>query len=126
MAQVKLKIEVNPNAETEKIGDITNKVNNVGSKSNLSNVSIKAKDNGMFIVKEMNNNGRELLSFGESGSLKFTQDGYLTSNGITKGELASEQNPDMFVWGVVPSNKQYSVKLTFINAQNLKDIVVTN
>lgn len=124
MAQVKLKIEVNPNAETEKIGDITNKVNDVGSKSNLSNVSIKAKDNGMFIVKEMNNNGRELLSFGESGSLKFTQDGYLTSNGIIKGELASEQNPDMFVWGVVPSNKKYSVKLTFTNAQNLKDIVV--
>lgn len=124
MAQVKLKIEVNPNAETEKIGDITNKVNNVGSKSNLSNVSIKAKDNGMFIVNEMSEYGRELLSFGESGSLKFTQDGYLSSNGITKGELASEQNPDMFVWGVVPSNKQYSVKLTFTNAQNLKDIVV--
>lgn len=124
MAQVKLKIEVNPNAETEKIGDITNKVNDLGSTSNLSNVSIKAKDNGMFIVNEMSDGGRELLSFGESGSLKFTQDGYLSSNGVTKGELASEQNPDMFVWGVVPSNKQYSVKLTFTNAQNLKDIVV--
>ena len=129
MAQVKLKIEVNPNAETEKIGDITNKVNDIGSKSNLSNVSIKAKDNGIFIVKEMNNNGRELLSFGESGSLKFTQDGYLTSNGITKGELASEQNPDMFVWGVVPSNKAYNVNTIKADALEFVgeyDLVVSN
>ena len=118
MAKVQLKIEVNPNAETEKIGDIVNK------NDNLSNVSLKTKNNGIFIVNEMNSTGRELLSFGEDGNLVFTQDGYLSSNGKDKGQLASEQNPDMFVWGVVPSNKEYSVKLTFTNAQNLKDIVV--
>ena len=38
MAKVQLKIEVNPNAETEKLGDITNKVDGTGSNANLSNV----------------------------------------------------------------------------------------
>ena len=124
MAKVQLKIEVNPNAETEKLGDITNKVDGTGTNANLSNVSIKANDRGLYKVGEMNSKGRELLSFGEDGDLVFTQSGYLSSNGKDIGMLASEQNPDMFVWGVVPSNKAYNVKLTFTNAQNLKDIVV--
>ena len=124
MAKVQLKIEVNPNAETEKLGDITNKVDGTGTNANLSNVSIKANDRGLYKVGEMNSKGRELLSFGEDGNLVFTQSGYLSSNGKDLGMLASEQNPDMFVWGVVPSNKAYNVKLTFTNAQNLKDIVV--
>ena len=124
MAKVQLKIEVNPNAETEKLGDITNKVDGTGTNANLSNVSIKANDRGLYKVGEMNSKGRELLSFGEDGNLVFTQSGYLSSNGKDVGMLASEQNPDMFVWGVVPSNKTYNVKLTFTNAQNLKDIVV--
>ena len=124
MAKVQLKIEVNPNAETEKLGDITNKVDGTGTNANLSNVSIKANDRGLYKVGEMNSKGRELLSFGENGNLVFTQSGYLSSNGKDVGMLASEQNPDMFVWGVVPSNKAYNVKLTFTNAQNLKDIVV--
>lgn len=124
MAKVQLKIEVNPNAETEKLGDITNKVDGTGTNANLSNVSIKANDRGLYKVGEMSSKGRELLSFGEDGNLVFTQSGYLSSNGKDVGVLASEQNPDMFVWGVVPSNKAYNVKLTFTNAQNLKDIVV--
>ena len=124
MAKVQLKIEVNPNAETEKLGDITNKVDGTGTNANLSNVSIKANDRGLYKVGEMNSKGRELLSFGEDGNLVFTQSGYLSSNGKDVGMLASEQKPDMFVWGVVPSNKAYNVKLTFTNAQNLKDIVV--
>lgn len=124
MAKVQLKIEVNPNAETEKLGDITNKVGGTGTNANLSNVSIKANDRGLYKVGDMNSKGRELLSFGEDGNLVFTQSGYLSSNGKDVGMLASEQNPDMFVWGVVPSNKAYNVKLTFTNAQNLKDIVV--
>ena len=36
MADIKLRIEVNPNAETETLGNITNKVNDVGSNANLS------------------------------------------------------------------------------------------
>ena len=106
------------------MGDITNKVDGTGTNANLSNVSIKANDRGLYKVGEMNSKGRELLSFGEDGKLVFTQSGYLSSNGKDVGMLASEQNPDMFVWGVVPSNKTYNVKLTFTNAQNLKDIVV--
>lgn len=124
MPKVQLKIEVNDNAESEKLGDITNQVNGEGSNANLSNVSIEANNNGIYIIGAMNKNGREMLSFGEDGNLVFNIDGFLSSNGVKAGALASEQDPDMFVWGVVPASKEYHVKLTFINAKNLREIVV--
>ena len=124
MPKVQLKIEVNDNAETESLGDITNQVNNEGTNENISNVSIQASDNGIYVVGAMNKNGREMLSFGEDGNLVFNIDGFLSSDGIRAGALASEQDPDMFVWGVVPESKEYHVKLTFINATNLREIVV--
>lgn len=125
MADIKLRIEVNPNAEIEKLGTITNKVNDVGSNSNISNTSFTANINGVYNnVLNANKNGREMLSFANNGILKFNSDGYLSINGDTAGKLASETNPDMFVWGAVPATKQYSVKLTFSNATLLKDIII--
>ena len=114
MPKVQLKIEVNDNAESEKLGDITNQVNGEGSNANVSNVSIEANDSGIYVIGAMNKNGREMLSFGEDGNLVFNIDGFLSSNGVKAGALASEQDPDMFVWGVVPASKEYHVKLTFI------------
>jgi hypothetical protein len=124
MPKVQLKIEVNDNAESEKLGDVTNQVNGEGSNANVSNVSIEATDTGIYVIGAMNKNGREMLSFGEDGNLVFNIDGFLSSNGVKAGALASEQDPDMFVWGVVPASKEYHVKLTFINAKNLREIVV--
>ena len=125
MADIKLRIEVNPNAETETLGDITNKVNDVGSNANLSNASFKANSNGVYInTSNPKESGREMLSWGENGILKFDSAGNLSSNGVDTGYLASETEPDEFVWGVVPSTKKYSVKLTFSNATSLKDIVI--
>ena len=125
MADIKLRIEVNPNAETETLGTITNKVNNVGSNANLSNASFKANSDGVYInTSNPKESGREMLSWGENGILKFDGAGNLSSNGVDTGYLASENEPDEFVWGIVPNNKKYSVKLTFSNATSLKDIVI--
>ena len=127
MADIKVRIEVNPNAETEFLGDIQNKVGTSGSVENLSNVSIKTDSLGVFqSIPTMNNaiNGRNGLSLAQE-YLVFNADGYLCNpNETTAGVLGDEQNPDEFVWGVVPENGEYRVKLTFSNAQNLKDIVV--
>lgn len=125
MADIRLRIEVNPNAETETLGTITNKVNDVGSNSNLSNVSFKASSSGVYADRSNTNEyGREMLSWANNGVLKFNSEDLLSTDGVVAGALASETDPDMFVWGAVPENKQYSVKLTFSNATSLKDIVV--
>ena len=125
MADIRLRIEVNPNAETETLGTITNKVDSIGTNSNLSNVSFKASSSGVYTnTDNPKESGREMLSWANNGVLKFNSDGLLSTDGVTAGELASETDPDMFVWGAVSSSKQYSVKLTFSNATSLKDIVV--
>ena len=125
MADIKLRIEVNPNAETETLGNITNKVNDVGSNKNLSNASFKTNSDGIYInTSNPKESGREMLSWGENDVLKFDSAGNLSSNGTDTGYLASETESDEFVWGVVPSTKKYSVKLTFSNATSLKDIVI--
>lgn len=125
MADIRLRIEVNPNAETETLGNITNKVNDVGSNANLSNASFKANSDGIYInTSNPKESGREMLSWGENSILKFNNDDYLSNNGVDIGYLASETEPDEFVWGIVPSTKKYSVKLTFSNANALKDIVI--
>lgn len=118
MADIKLRIEVNPNAETERLGDIVN----VGGSGNLSNVSYKLNADDEFVVGD-STRGREMLSF--AGGLRFNSEGLLINETSGKvGLLSSESNPDMFVWGAVDSSGQYSVKLTFENATALKDIVV--
>ena len=118
MADVKLRIEVNPDKESEFLNSI---INDVGT---ISNASYKTNGSSAFVgLDNVNENGREMLSWA-NGVLRFTADGYLSNNGVNAGKLVSESEPDMFVWGAVPPNGEYSVKLTFKGTENLKDIIV--
>lgn len=138
MADIKLRIEVNPNGETtlgdgdgkEKLGTIINKTNDTGTNSNLSNTSFKANYDGVFENlpdKRVNgSNGLSMASDDGSDAYDFIFNDLdeldnVDSNGAI---VEDEQNPSEFIWGIVPSNKQYSVKLTFTNATSLKDIVI--
>lgn len=138
MADIKLRIEVNPNGETtlwagdgkEKLGTIINKTNDTGTNSNLSNTSFKANYDGVFENlpdKRVNGyNGLSMASDDDSDAYDFIFNDLdeldnVDSNGAI---VEDEQNPSEFIWGIVPSNKQYSVKLTFTNATSLKDIVI--
>lgn len=117
MADIKVRIEVNPNAESEVLGD----VNNVNAE--ISNVSVKTSASNVFQnIPTSESSGINGLSFAQD--FIFDEQGYVDNEDMQGGVIESEQNPTEFVWGVVPENKQYSVKLTFTNAQNLKDIVV--
>lgn len=119
MADVKIRIEVNPNAESETIGDIVNE------NAEISNVSVKT---GIDYVFQDIPTSNTAIS-GSNGilmndDLVFDSNDYLDNSNLTESYLESEQNPKEFVWGIVPENKEYSVKLTFTNASSLKDIVV--
>ena len=117
MADIKVRIEVNPNAESEVLGD----VNNVNAE--VSNVSVKTNASNVFQnIPTSESSGINGLSFAQD--FIFDEQGYVDNEDMQCGVIESEQDPTEFVWGVVPENKQYSVKLTFTNAQNLKDIVV--
>lgn len=138
MADIKLRIEVNPNGETtlgagdgkEKLGTIVNQTNDTGTNSNLSNTSFKANYNGGFENlpdKRVNgSNGLSMASDDGSDAYDFIfNDSDELDNVDSNGAIVEdEQNPSEFIWGIVPSNKQYSVKLTFTNATSLKDIVI--
>lgn len=121
MADVKVRIEVNPNAESEILGNV---VNNSGAEE-VSNVSVKTDSKNIFTqvptqadaVKGING-----LSLGQD--LVFDSEGYLDNQDLKGAVIEDEQNPYEFIWGFVPSNGKYSVKLTFTNAQNLKDIII--
>lgn len=117
MADIKIRFEVNQNQETEKLGKVIN------DNAIVSNVSYKVNNNGEFnIVSSGENDGSNGLSFAQD--LVFDAQGYLDNEDLLGAVLESEQEPTEFVWGVVPSSKEYSVKVTFSNATNLKDIVV--
>lgn len=118
MADVKLRIEVNPDKESEFLNSITNDV------GTISNASYKTNGSSAFVgLDNVNESGREMLSWA-NGVLRFTADGYLSNDGVSAGKLVSESEPDMFVWGAVPPSGEYSVKLTFKGTENLKDIIV--
>ena len=117
MADIKVRFEVNPNAESELLGD----VNNVNAE--ISNVSVKTNSSSIFQnIPTSQSNGINGLSFAQD--LVFDGEGFLDNDDLLGGVLESEENATEFVWGVVPENKQYSVKLTFTNASSLKDIIV--
>lgn len=118
MADVKLRIEVNPDKESEFLNSITNDF------GTISNASYKTNGSSAFVgLDNVNESGREMLSWA-NGVLRFTADGYLSNDGVSAGKLVSESEPDMFVWGAVPPSGEYSVKLTFKGTANLKDIIV--
>ena len=138
MADIKLRIEVNPNGETslgagdgkETLGVITNIVDGVGSNANIANTSFKASINGVFEnlpSKRVNgSNGLSMASDNNSYDYDFIFNDLdeldnIDGNGAI---IEDEQNPSEFIWGIVPDNKQYSVKLTFTKATALKDIVI--
>lgn len=125
MADIKVRIEINPNAETEFLGNIQNQIGTSGSTDNLSNVSVKTDSLGVFqnIPTRANAiSGFNGLSFAQD--LVFDKNGYLDNQDLQGAMIEDEQNPEEFVWGVVPESGEYHVKLSFINAQNLKDIIV--
>lgn len=122
MAKVKIKIEVNPNADDEELGNIQNQVNNTPSLENVSNVSVKIRGDGIYEEIPSNSSGINGLSLGYA--LVFDENGYLDNADLEGGVLESTENPVEFVWGVVPQNGEYTVRLTFTDAQSLKDITI--
>lgn len=122
MADVKIRIEVNPNAESEVLGDIQNQINNTSSSDNISNVSVKTDSIGIFQNIPSSSGGINGLSLAQD--LIFDENGYVDNEDLQGGVLESTENPVEFIWGAVPESGEYSVKLVFTNAQNLKDIIV--
>ena len=136
MAEIKIRLEVNPNAETEKIKSISN--DNLIAKP--SNTSFKVNSKGIYDVvystpPKYAFNGIRGLSWAENtiiengqeikeNGLLITADEYVSNYDGLSGTLTSEQNPIEFVWGIVPKTKKYSVKLTITGEENnLKDLV---
>jgi len=130
MADIKLKIEVNPNAETETLGNIVNKVGSTATNSNVANTSFKSNSStGVFTLPSGRVDGINGLSMASSnGSTDydfiFNDSDNLDNPDGLGGIIEDETNPKEFIWGIVPANKSYSVKLTFTNATTLKDVVV--
>ena len=118
MADVKIRFAVNPDAETEKLGDIY--VDNVDK---VSNTSFAIDDDGKYQEQPAEAiNGVEALSWAK-GYLVFNANGYLANEDTQSGVLTSEQEPQEFVWGATDSNGYYEVKVSFRNATNLDAVV---
>lgn len=124
MADIKLRIELNPNADSEALGNITN-ANELGSTNeNLANTSIGASAEGVFYdIQRASGQGSNGLTWAYD-ELKFDKNGFLDNIEESGGYLESEQNPTQIFWGVVPSSKEYYIKLTFSNATSLKEITI--
>lgn len=118
MVDVKVRLEVNPDSEIEKLGDLY--VDNVNK---VSNSSYKADSNGKYQnIENEESAGIEGLSFAK-GYLVFNSDGYLANPDSKIGMLVSEQEPQEFVWGATDSNGYYDVTISFKNATNLDSVV---
>lgn len=118
MADVKIRFAVNPDAETEKLGDIY--VDNVDK---VSNTSFAVEDEGKYQEQPTGAiNGVEALSWAK-GYLVFNADGYLANEDTQGGVLTGEQEPQEFVWGATDGNGYYEVKVSFRNATNLDAVV---
>lgn len=125
MADIKLRIELNPNAGEESLGNITNYDEIEATNDNLSNTSLKADENGVLQnISKATGNGSNGLTWAY-GELKFDSEGYLDNIEESGGYLESEQNPTQFFWGVVPEDtKYYYVRLEFTNAKSLKELTI--
>ena len=117
MADIKVRIELNENSESEKIGNVI--TNNL----TFANTSIKPNSSGKFDNLPTNKTyGVNALTFGQE--LYFNENGILDNIDNLGAGLDSEKNKFEIVWGIVKSDKTYNVKLTFENATNLKDVVI--
>ena len=118
MVDVKLLIEVNPNESHETIDTIHSE------NTELSNVSVQLNAQGQFQSipsKPSTSNG---LVWGEADYLVFNDDDFLDNVENSNAYLESESEPTQLAWGLVPDNKEYSVKLTITGSSTLKDIIV--
>lgn len=122
MTNVKIRIEVNPNAESENLGDIQNQVDGIPSSENVSNVSVKITGDGLFQEIPSKSGGINGLSLAQG--LVFDPNGYVDNANLKGGVLESTESPVEFIWGVVPSNGEYKVRLVFTDAKSLKDVII--
>jgi hypothetical protein len=118
MADIKVRFAVNPDAETEKLGNLY--VDNVGK---VSNSSFKVNGEGRYQDQPQNSvNGINALSFAK-GYLVFDNNGYLSNGDYQSGVLVSEKEPQEFVWGATDNEGYYDVTINFKNASNLDAVV---
>lgn len=119
MANIKVNIMVNEDAETELLGDV-----GITDKSKNCNVGIKTNNNNIYTdIPKKETNSIEGLSLG-SGYLIFNSNGNLSNVSSLSGSLLSESSPIDFVFGATDDKGNYEVKLYFENAQNLDKIVI--
>ena len=118
MADIKVRLEVNPDAETELLGDL-----GVDNASKVSNTSYKVDLNNIYQNIQSTQTNRESLSLAK-GYLVFNNEGYLANEDTLSGFLQSEESPQQFVWGATDSNGNYEVTLTFTNANDLDKITI--
>lgn len=119
MADIKIRLELNENANEEKIGEI--KTDNL----TFASSSIDPNVNGVFENMPSRDNvfnGINALTFGQE--LYFNENGMLDNTDNMNAGLDSDNLKKEIVWGIVNFDNSYSVKITFENAINLKDIVV--
>lgn len=120
MADIKLRIEVNPNANSEIIGNI------ISDNNEIANTSIFVDEQNKYVNIPTDNtsiSGSNGITWAYD-YLVFNENDELDNVENSQGYLESETKPQEFFWGIVPNNKEYSVKLIFQNATDLKDIVV--
>lgn len=128
MSVINLKIE-EIGADGE-LGDITNYVFNSPSGSNISNTSYKVNIYGQFELDDVKqvsgSNGLSMASDDGSNDLDlvFDDDDNLSSYAVSGSSVEDEEDPVEFIWGIVPSNGEYTVKLTFTNAETLRSVTV--
>lgn len=122
MTNVKIRIEVNPNAESESLGDIQNQVDGIPSSENVSNVSVKITGDGLF--QEIPNKRGGINGLSLANNLVFDENGLLDNSNLQGAVLESTESPVEFIWGVVPSSGEYKVRLVFTDAKSLKDVII--
>lgn len=130
MADIRLKIEVNPEAGiTEVIGDVGIEYTQTTANTSIKTYDfIKTSGNDNFLIfKKLpeQNDGAELMSFAKP--LVFNEIGMLSNQeSLKNGQLGSENNSDYFVFGDTDENGKLSVKLGLYaeNGKVLEDIIL--
>lgn len=119
MADIRVKLEVNSDSETEFLGDVS-----ISDSSKNSNVGLQVNSNNIYDkVPNTVKTDIEGISWA-NGYLSFNQKGMLANIDTKTGNLLSEKEPLGFVFGVTDSEGNYDVTLTFKNASNLDKIVI--
>lgn len=127
MSVIKLKIEeIGSGGE---IGKIVNYVLDTQTNSNVSNTSYKVDVSGVFDVLDIATSGSSGISMASDEcssdlDLVFDENDNLSSYAVADGQVEDEENPSEFIWGIVPEDGKYSVKLTFTESKDLRHLLV--